>query len=120
MVLDLVSVWPTYNTKEYPLPVKAQLTREIYTDLRGCYAADLDSTEVQVVRPPHLFTCFQSATLYTSNNPFTPYLGFQQTGHYTLGPSFITEFRGSSGGAPNPVFATPSDAVINKVDIDTG
>ncbi|EJR29963.1 insecticidal delta-endotoxin Cry8Ea1 family protein [Bacillus mycoides] len=120
MALDLVSIWPTYNSKEYPLPVKAQLTREIYTDLRGCYAGDINSTEAQIVRPPHLFTFFQSATLYTGNNPFTPYVGIQQSGHYTLGPSFTTAVNGISEGAPNTVTANPSDAIINKVDIDTG
>ncbi|MFD4853974.1 insecticidal delta-endotoxin Cry8Ea1 family protein [Bacillus mycoides] len=120
MALDLVSIWPTYNSKEYPLPVKAQLTREIYTDLRGCYAGDINSTEAQIIRPPHLFTFFKSATLYTGTPPIFPYVGIQQSGHYTLGPSFTTTVKGTSEGAPNTVTATPSDAIINKVDIDTG
>ncbi|WP_240527643.1 insecticidal delta-endotoxin Cry8Ea1 family protein, partial [Bacillus cereus] len=32
MVLDLVAIWSTYNTTQYPLPVNVQLTREIYTE----------------------------------------------------------------------------------------
>ncbi|PEA03394.1 insecticidal delta-endotoxin, partial [Bacillus cereus] len=88
--------------------------------LRGCYAGEINSTEVQVVRPPHLFTFFQLANLYTGNNSLTPFFGIELSVHYTLGPGFTTWGNGIKNGSPNLVVATPSNAIINKVDIDTG
>ncbi|PEA01247.1 insecticidal delta-endotoxin Cry8Ea1 family protein [Bacillus cereus] len=116
MVLDLVAIWSTYNTTQYPLPVNVQLTREIYTELRGWYAGKLEITEAQLVRPPHLFTFFQSANLYIDYASPFPLGGIQQTVHYPLGANLETAVKGQTSNYLSKVTATPSDAVINRVD----
>lgn len=115
MVLDLVALWPTYSPKQYPLPVNVQLTREIYTQLRGSAAGNLETTEAQLVRPPHLFTFFQSANIY-DDDVLYPLLGIQQTVQTTLGERLETAVKGRTSSHLTKVTATPSDAVINRVE----
>ncbi|PGQ06354.1 insecticidal delta-endotoxin Cry8Ea1 family protein [Bacillus cereus] len=62
MVLDVVSLWPTYDQKRYPKPTKSQLTRTVYTDLVG-FSGDFDYTQIaidraerELVQTPDLFT----------------------------------------------------------------
>ncbi|PEA02504.1 insecticidal delta-endotoxin Cry8Ea1 family protein [Bacillus cereus] len=62
MVLDIVSLWPTYDPKRYPLPTKSQLTRTVYTDLVGFSGnseylqIDIERAEQALVQKPGLFT----------------------------------------------------------------
>ncbi|WP_179865002.1 insecticidal delta-endotoxin Cry8Ea1 family protein [Bacillus toyonensis] len=63
MVLDIVSLWPTYDPKLYPTSygVTSELTRELYTDIRGTtYRSDesqnsLDAIEGRMIPQPSLF-----------------------------------------------------------------
>ncbi|PNK21778.1 insecticidal delta-endotoxin Cry8Ea1 family protein, partial [Bacillus thuringiensis] len=42
-VLDLVALFPSYDTRTYPIPTTAQLTREVYTDPNGVVAGPNNS-----------------------------------------------------------------------------
>ncbi|AMR06151.1 insecticidal delta-endotoxin Cry8Ea1 family protein [Bacillus thuringiensis] len=80
MVLDLVALFPNYNTHTYPLETKAQLTREVYTDpiafnLSGAAGfcrpwskyTGISFSEIEnaVIRPPHLFNVLRSLEINT-------------------------------------------------------
>ncbi|MEB9684713.1 hypothetical protein BK742_03585 [Bacillus thuringiensis serovar pingluonsis] len=80
MVLDLVALFPNYNTHMYPLETKAQLTREVYTDpiafnLSGAAGfcspwskyTGISFSEIEnaVIRPPHLFNVLRSLEINT-------------------------------------------------------
>lgn len=69
MVLDLVALFPSYDTQMYPIKTTAQLTREVYTDAIGTVhphpsftsttwynnnAPSFSAIEAAVVRNPHL------------------------------------------------------------------
>ncbi|MGI6835726.1 insecticidal delta-endotoxin Cry8Ea1 family protein [Bacillus paralicheniformis] len=108
MVLDLVSLWPTYNPKQYVLPVKAELTREIYTDIRGTtYQSDesqntLPVIEGRMIPPPRLFQWLRSFTFHLQNvhSDWTAgqiATGLQQTVQTTLGPSQVLPLTGVQG-----------------------
>ncbi|PGM91744.1 insecticidal delta-endotoxin Cry8Ea1 family protein, partial [Bacillus cereus] len=47
MVLDIVSLWPTYDPKIYAVPTKSELTRTVYTPLIG-YSGSRDSPNVPI------------------------------------------------------------------------
>ncbi|MGH0945708.1 delta endotoxin C-terminal domain-containing protein, partial [Bacillus mycoides] len=72
MVLDIVSLWPTYDPILYPTSfgVKSELTREIYTDIRGTtYRSDasqntLDAIEGRMIQPPKLFSWLRDVTFH--------------------------------------------------------
>ncbi|MGG1152848.1 insecticidal delta-endotoxin Cry8Ea1 family protein, partial [Bacillus wiedmannii] len=63
MVLDIVSLWPTYNPRLYNNlnGVRSELTRELYTDIRGTtYRSDasqnsLSAIEERMIPKPSLF-----------------------------------------------------------------
>nr|ABW08088.1 insecticidal crystal protein [Bacillus thuringiensis] len=80
MVLDLVALFPNYDTHTYPLETKAQLTREVYTDpiafnLSGAAGfcrpwskyTGISFSEIEnaVIRPPHLFNVLRSLEINT-------------------------------------------------------
>ncbi|WP_416661398.1 insecticidal delta-endotoxin Cry8Ea1 family protein, partial [Bacillus anthracis] len=61
MVLDLIALWPTYDPTKYNIAVKQELTRELYTPIRGTtYQNDasqntISAIENRMTRRPHLF-----------------------------------------------------------------
>ncbi|MED1304110.1 insecticidal delta-endotoxin Cry8Ea1 family protein, partial [Bacillus pacificus] len=61
MVLDLIALWPTYNPLTYNIPVKQELTRELYTSILGTtYQTDhsqntISAIDNRMTRRPHLF-----------------------------------------------------------------
>ncbi|MES1053708.1 hypothetical protein FOA24_32960 [Bacillus thuringiensis] len=66
MVLDVVSLWPTYDVRSFPIPVKSELTRELYSELMGQNNGEnQDQIESMIVRPPHLFTWLKTIKIGT-------------------------------------------------------
>ncbi|WP_353054275.1 insecticidal delta-endotoxin Cry8Ea1 family protein [Bacillus thuringiensis] len=72
-VLDTVALWPTYDPERYPSAVKSELTREIYTDIRGTtYRSDsnentLSAITNRMIRKPHLFEWPNMMTFFVDN-----------------------------------------------------
>ncbi|MCT6947194.1 MAG: insecticidal delta-endotoxin Cry8Ea1 family protein [Bacillus thuringiensis] len=74
-VLDLVALFPSYDTRTYPIPTTAQLTREVYTDPNGVVAgpnnswfrngASFSAIENAIIRQPHLYDFLTNLTIYT-------------------------------------------------------
>ncbi|MRC19763.1 hypothetical protein GH866_29995 [Bacillus thuringiensis] len=58
MVLDIVSLWPTYDPKRYPLFTKSQLTRQVYTQLIDGYYSEPN------LAPPSLVKWLKEVTFY--------------------------------------------------------
>ncbi|MCT4572635.1 pesticidal protein, partial [Bacillus thuringiensis] len=80
MVLDLVALFPSYDTQMYPIKTTAQLTREVYTDAIGTVhphpsftsttwynnnAPSFSAIEAAVVRNPHLLDFLEQVTIYS-------------------------------------------------------
>lgn len=95
MVLDIVSIWPTYNPRQYTNPngTKMELSREVYSTAYGKVGAEWENWEVietTFVRPPHLVTwlknlAFYIRTNYRSNNTkyYDQFNGIMNTLKYT-------------------------------------
>nr|AQX37180.1 Cry32N protein [Bacillus thuringiensis] len=63
MALDIVSLWPTYDPKKYPLFTKSQLTRQVYTRLTNPVTV-FDYDDPTYTSPPSLFRWLHEITLY--------------------------------------------------------
>ncbi|HDX9614739.1 TPA: hypothetical protein ROY01_005960 [Bacillus toyonensis] len=99
MVLDIVSLWPTYNPKFYDRPTKSQLTRTVYTQIVGPSIATtwgLDFLESSLVPMPTLFRWLDTLIFYRNNDPLTQYAGLTNRFRYTLGTDIITYSQGST------------------------
>ncbi|MEB9026801.1 insecticidal delta-endotoxin Cry8Ea1 family protein, partial [Bacillus cereus] len=90
MAMDLIALFPYYNTRRYPIAVNPQLTREVYTDPLGvpseesslfpelrCLrwqetsAMTFSNLENAIIRPPHLFDTINNLMIYTGSFRFT-------------------------------------------------
>ncbi|PGO64238.1 hypothetical protein CN980_25430 [Bacillus cereus] len=98
VVLDIVALWPTYNPINYPKPVKAQLTRTVYTPTFGQHIASskvlFDELELSLVTPPQLFTFLDAVTFYRRDDELTQYAGIMQTLRYTSSLSLFQTIQG--------------------------
>ncbi|WP_353054861.1 insecticidal delta-endotoxin Cry8Ea1 family protein, partial [Bacillus thuringiensis] len=65
MVLDLIAVWPTYDPLLYTMPVTVELSRTIYTSVRG-YKPYTSKSQIEhvIVKPPRLVTWLQNFRIY--------------------------------------------------------
>ncbi|MGX5576209.1 insecticidal delta-endotoxin Cry8Ea1 family protein [Bacillus toyonensis] len=102
MVMDIVSVWPTYDPILYSVPTKSQLTRTVYTPyIHGTLYGQvptISSIESHVVVPPSLFRWLRQITFYTKNSPagvFYTLSGQVQSFQRTLNPNLIEEAKGT-------------------------
>ncbi|EJR93120.1 insecticidal delta-endotoxin Cry8Ea1 family protein [Bacillus mycoides] len=127
MVLDIVSVWPMYDPKQYPMGIKSELTRTLYTPIRGTtYRSDgnqntINVIENRMIQPPGLFTwldrfSFQQINIpggwvWTAGDLLT---GGSQYRKYTLGNSFEKQF-GQTGTLPIRTVDLPPNSPITKV-----
>nr|AJK90391.1 insecticidal protein [Bacillus thuringiensis] len=81
MVLDIVAIFPNYDTRTYPsgIGTSVQLTREVYTDPIGSTATQggvswydeapsFTAIESSVVRPLHLFDLLTGVTVYAASS----------------------------------------------------
>ncbi|MGG5739662.1 insecticidal delta-endotoxin Cry8Ea1 family protein [Bacillus cereus group sp. IBL03679] len=69
MVLDFVSLWPTYNPRLYAKPTKSQLTRTVYQDRIGASDPEYPKTPIVDIEtngtvPPRLFTWLRQINAY--------------------------------------------------------
>ncbi|EJR94750.1 insecticidal delta-endotoxin Cry8Ea1 family protein, partial [Bacillus mycoides] len=106
MIMDIVSLWPTYNPRFYPVPTKLQLTRTLYSPTRYTNFVGEDNTieafENTLIGPPHLFTWWRGLDLNTQyfQQGGWRFVGFQQQYQYTLDSTvYETSFQGSFGTA---------------------
>ncbi|MGG1149721.1 insecticidal delta-endotoxin Cry8Ea1 family protein, partial [Bacillus wiedmannii] len=78
MVLDIVSIWPTFDPRLYTVPTKSQLTRTVYTRVSGDTGGGnitveptlpIDVVESNVVDIPRLFSWLRELTIDADNFP---------------------------------------------------
>ncbi|MED1305360.1 insecticidal delta-endotoxin Cry8Ea1 family protein, partial [Bacillus pacificus] len=133
LVLDIVSVWPTYDPRLYQLGVKSELTRTLYTPIRGTtYRSDLNQNtrsaiENRMIPQPGLFTWLTQLKFERINIPYngTTYgsqytagdllTGGSQQRKYTLSSlSFENQF-GQTGTLPIITVNSTPDSSITKL-----
>ncbi|MED1304786.1 insecticidal delta-endotoxin Cry8Ea1 family protein, partial [Bacillus pacificus] len=110
MVLDIVAMWPTYDSVLYdnPYGIKSEITREVYTDIRGTtYRSDnsqntIVAIEGRMIPQPRLFRWLNQFRFYwrrlsgdyTAGQIIT---GLQITVQTTLGSSETLPLAGYGG-----------------------
>ncbi|WP_161959111.1 insecticidal delta-endotoxin Cry8Ea1 family protein [Bacillus thuringiensis] len=122
MVLDIVALFPNYDTRTYPsgIGTSVQLTREVYTDPIGSTATQggvswyddapsFTAIESSVVRPPHLFDLLTEVTVYAASSSWdsTHYFRFWN-GHKveTKGIRSSVQYSKVYGSTSNAVSTT--------------
>ncbi|WP_242448021.1 insecticidal delta-endotoxin Cry8Ea1 family protein, partial [Bacillus thuringiensis] len=105
-VLDIVSLFPNYDSRTYPIRTVSQLTREIYTNpvlenFDGSFRGSAQRIE-QSIRSPHLMDILNSITIYTDAHGGYYYW----SGHQIMaspvgfsGPEFTFPLYGTMGNA---------------------
>ncbi|MED2652399.1 insecticidal delta-endotoxin Cry8Ea1 family protein [Bacillus thuringiensis] len=125
MVLDLVALFPSYDTHMYPIKTSAQLTREVYTDPNGVVAgpnnswfkngASFSAIENAIIRKPHLYDFITNLTIYTRISRANPSYMNLWAGHRItfnrIGSSNSSELV--YGAITNPV-STSSLSFVNE------
>ncbi|MEW9576697.1 insecticidal delta-endotoxin Cry8Ea1 family protein [Bacillus toyonensis] len=97
--LDLIAVWPVYDVYKYDKGASIQLTRLLYTDVRGSeYPGGANFTkqkiEDNIVKPPSLYGDFWQIDFYRDNNVPSTSLWRQYAGYK------ITSLPSAYYGAP--------------------
>nr|ATG85670.1 insecticidal crystal protein [Bacillus thuringiensis] len=105
-VLDLIALFPIYDARLYPQPVRAELTREIYSnilnsDVYGVQWADFEKNESTFTRPPHLFTWLRKFDFYTRTKYYNQGLGWLFLGGHTNYYSYTNSSNLKSGSYNN-------------------
>nr|AQX37183.1 Cry protein [Bacillus thuringiensis] len=131
MVLDLVAVWQTYSPQLYRIGTRIELTREIFTDLRGNSAnimpsngwTSADIMEGYIMPPPSLSTWLDYTDIWTQRGTGVAsteqYAGVQNRYKYTLDNQIRTSpLLGRREGVMHTVLASPT--IINRVDNRVG
>ncbi|MED3070162.1 insecticidal delta-endotoxin Cry8Ea1 family protein, partial [Bacillus thuringiensis] len=123
MVLDLVALFPSYDTLVYPIKTTSQLTREVYTDAIGTVhpnqafasttwynnnAPSFSAIEAAVVRNPHLLDFLEQVTIYSllsrwSNTQYMNMWGGHKLEFRPIGGTLNTSTQGSTNTSINPV-----------------
>nr|O87404.1 RecName: Full=Pesticidal crystal protein Cry1Ic; AltName: Full=81 kDa crystal protein; AltName: Full=Crystaline entomocidal protoxin; AltName: Full=Insecticidal delta-endotoxin CryII(c) [Bacillus thuringiensis]AAC62933.1 crystal protein toxin [Bacillus thuringiensis] len=123
MVLDLVRVFPSYDTLVYPIKTTSQLTREVYTDAIGTVdpnqalrsttwynnnAPSFSAIEAAVIRSPHLLDFLEKVTIYSllsrwSNTQYMNMWGGHRLESRPIGGALNTSTQGSTNTSINPV-----------------
>ncbi|PFK23844.1 insecticidal delta-endotoxin Cry8Ea1 family protein, partial [Bacillus cereus] len=104
MVMDIVSLWPTYDLMRYPLPTKSQLTRTVYTDLLG-FSGDseypqinIERAEQELVQRPRLFSWLRELTFKLKSPSLINFVtGSEMTFNYTASANGYKESKGAPG-----------------------
>ncbi|WP_180235406.1 insecticidal delta-endotoxin Cry8Ea1 family protein, partial [Bacillus cereus] len=103
MVMDIVSVWPTYDPMLYKFPTKSQLTRTVYKDfLRDTIRPPaISDVENSVTVPLGLFRWIRGLGYHgIPVNGSNVWNGLVQSYQYTLGDSLYEERKGEFLGNP--------------------
>ncbi|MEH7219915.1 insecticidal delta-endotoxin Cry8Ea1 family protein, partial [Bacillus toyonensis] len=104
-VLDTVSVWPTFDPRQYALPTKSQLTRMVYTPRVGDTARSyrpsqpINAQENSIVSIPRLFAWLREVEASTPREtPGSSYsmIWYKQTFQNTLGGSQWSISKGTT------------------------
>lgn len=123
MVLDLIPLFPSYDTLVYPIKTTSQLTREVYTDAIGTVhpnasfasttwynnnAPSFSAIESAVVRNPHLLDFLEQVTIYSllsrwSNTQYMNMWGGHRLEFRTIGGVLNNSTQGSTNTSINPV-----------------
>ncbi|MEC3599847.1 insecticidal delta-endotoxin Cry8Ea1 family protein [Bacillus thuringiensis] len=125
MVLDLVALFPCYDTHMYPIPTSVQLTREVYTDPNGAVGvnntgwfqngASFSAIENAIIRQPHLYDFITNLTIYTRRSQVGTAILNLWAGHKInfnrIGSSNSSELV--YGASTNPV-STNSLSFVNQ------
>ncbi|KIQ76837.1 pesticidal protein [Bacillus sp. L_1B0_8] len=82
-VLDLIAIFPNYDPEKYPIGVKSELTREVYTNVNSDTFRTITELENGLTRNPTLFTWINQGRFYTRNSRdiLDPYDIFSFTGN---------------------------------------
>nr|AHX73744.1 Cry1I-like delta endotoxin [Bacillus thuringiensis] len=123
MVLDLVALFPSYDTLVYPIITTSQLTREVYTDAIATVhpnqafasttwynnnAPSFSVIEAAVIRSPHLLDYLEIVTIYSllsrwSNTQYMNMWGGHRLESRPIGGALNTSTQGSTNTSINPV-----------------
>nr|AAO39720.1 insecticidal crystal protein [Bacillus thuringiensis] len=126
-VLDLVALFPSYDTRTYPINTSAQLTREVYTDAIGATGVNMASMnwynnnapsfsaiETAVIRSPHLLDFLEQLKIFSassrwSNTRHMTYWRGHTIQSRPIRGALITSTHGNTNTSINPVtFQFPS------------
>nr|AGM16383.1 cry protein [Bacillus thuringiensis] len=112
-VLDIMTLFPMYDMRTYPMETKAQLTREVYTDPIGAIGAQgswydsapsFNTLESTFIRGKHLFDCITRLSIYTGRSSFSAsnylkkWIGHQISSQ-PIGGSIQTQTYGTTSGS---------------------
>ncbi|MCR6855022.1 insecticidal delta-endotoxin Cry8Ea1 family protein [Paenibacillus jamilae] len=120
-VLDLVALFPSYDTRTYPINTSAQLTREVYTDAIGATGVNMASMnwynnnapsfsaiEAAAIRSPHLLDFLEQLTIFSassrwSNTRHMTYWRGHTIQSRPIGGGLNTSTHGATNTSINPV-----------------
>nr|ACF37208.1 delta-endotoxin [Bacillus thuringiensis] len=112
-VLDIMTLFPMYDMRTYPMETKAQLTREVYTDPIGAIGAQgswydsapsFNTLESTFIRGKHLFDFITRLSIYTGRSSFSAsnylkkWIGHQISSQ-PIGGSIQTQTYGTTSGS---------------------
>ncbi|PFY35582.1 insecticidal delta-endotoxin Cry8Ea1 family protein, partial [Bacillus toyonensis] len=124
LVLDIVALWPTYDPRRYSIVTKSELTRELYTSVRGAfyhstgdYNQDLEEIERNIISPPRIVTWPIDFTVYTQNDYYYPIAGLQSRFKYTGSNHSLESPVTGVTGTPNFINFDTADPFILTVTI---
>ncbi|MGH0945452.1 insecticidal delta-endotoxin Cry8Ea1 family protein, partial [Bacillus mycoides] len=122
MVLDVVALWPTYDPRRYSIVTKSELTRELYTSVRGGfyhstgdYNQDLVEIERNIISPPSLVTWPILSIVYTQNHTYYPMAGLQTRSYYSNSYTYQDSPVTGVTGTPNRINFDKADPFIFTV-----
>ncbi len=119
-VLDFLPLWDTYSQPYFSFPgVRLSLTRELYTSARGKstfhpqtpHMRTRKEIEKAIVRPPHLVTWLEDATINLRNYKQYPLSGVD-TLHYLSG--YLNKVQYNTIGFPGSMSCSIYDYPIFK------
>lgn len=125
MVLDIVSLWPTYDIKLYPTLTKSQLTRQVYTEMYGEGLHSFEDTENVVIPPPSLFRWLREVTFFRRklsntgiSRDWTQYSGYKMALQNTFDDTLQeTPLVGMRGDLVNTISIEPNVEVYKMHNI---
>ncbi|WP_130068193.1 insecticidal delta-endotoxin Cry8Ea1 family protein [Bacillus albus] len=116
MVLDLIALFPNFDTKKYPKGVRTELTREIYTDaLTNAYmdgATHIGECEVELTRKPHIFSWLKGWRFATEKTDINNLSGIKNR-YLLTGNSTLEEDKSWYGKGPDENSMAGSFAITN-------
>ncbi|MGF2773186.1 insecticidal delta-endotoxin Cry8Ea1 family protein [Bacillus cereus] len=111
-VLDIISLFSSYDSRRYKVGTKVELTREIYTDtLIDSYQESVIPNiqlEDAFIRPPTLFTWLRGLDFYTLNNMDSRLTSLNAF-------SNLYSFTNDNGIVHGPFFGDPTQSQLKVI-----